>query len=212
MFTIDLLNGKGIPVQSGPQRIAVAAAALAPPVVVAMIVVASYLSNSVAISVKKRAIANCETMTGQLAEAIGLQKSFEQERKDINGYLAEVSTSLGRHAQWSPVLDTLADSLPASLVLTRLEVKQDFTKVKVPTEEGTGNAPDITVPVRKLQLSVCGGARQKYEVVREFRDRLRLSKVLGPRLQDIIVAQKPDKLDGQDVVSYEINCLFRPGL
>ncbi|MHC4622455.1 MAG: hypothetical protein ACYS4W_00965 [Planctomycetota bacterium] len=213
MFTIDLLNGRGIPVKSGPERVAVAVAALAVPVVVGMIMLGSYLSNSIDISIKKKAIANCEMTISQLADAIKLQTSFQQQKNDINRCLSEVSTSIARHTQWSPVLQTLVDNIPASLVLTRLEVKQDSTKVKVPAAEDPGKMVDVSLPVRRMQLSVSGGGAHKCEEdVKNFRDRLRFSKVLGPRLEDIVVAQRPDKLDGRDVVSYQIDCVFRPGL
>ncbi|MHC4617505.1 MAG: hypothetical protein ACYTEQ_07100 [Planctomycetota bacterium] len=213
MFTIDLLNGRGVPIKSRPERIAVGAAALAVPVVVGMIMFGAYLSNSIGISIAKEAIANCEAMTGELSDAIEFQKSFEQEKDNINRCLLEVSNSLGRHTQWSPVLQTLVDNIPASLVLTRLEVKQDSTKVKAPAEDDPGKMVDVSVPLRKLRLSVSGTGEHKCEEdVRDFRDRLRFSEVLGPRVQDIVIAHKPDKLDNREVVSYEMSCIFRPGL
>ena len=72
---------------------------------------------------------------------------------------------------------------------------------------------DITVPVRTLRMIVFGSPwSNSDEVVRDFRDRLLASDSLGPRLQNIEVSQEFSTLEGQDVVSYEINCIFKPGL
>jgi hypothetical protein len=35
---------------------------------------------------------------------------------------------------------------------------------------------------------------------------------LAPKLENIVPSQKSEKSDGRDVVSYELNCLFRPEL
>ena len=49
--------------------------------------------------------------------------------------------------------------------------------------------------------------------VRAFRDKLRASTVLGPKLDDIVIAsQGHDTLDGGDVVCFDIDCIFKPGL
>ena len=72
---------------------------------------------------------------------------------------------------------------------------------------------DVSVPVRTLGLVVSGSPHFNCDkVVKDFRDRLLVSKELGARLEDIRVSQGMGILEGQDVVSYEINCIFKPGL
>ena len=45
MFTIDLLKGQGIPIKSRPTGIAISAAAVAVPVIIAIVMLGFYLRN-----------------------------------------------------------------------------------------------------------------------------------------------------------------------
>ena len=72
---------------------------------------------------------------------------------------------------------------------------------------------DIEIPVRTLRISVNGSTLYNSdEAVRDFRDRLWSSAFLGPKLENIGVSEKRETLEGQDVVSYEIDCVFKPEL
>ncbi len=213
MFTIDLLKGQAVPIKRGPESIVITAVTFAMPIIVAIVMFGFYLSNKITISVQKQRTTTYETNIEQLSQAAELQKSFEQEKKAINDCLSEVSSSLSRHTQWSPVLMTLVENMPDSMILTKLEVKQRSIKKKVPKKDDPQKMVDISVPVRTLQISISGSPQHDCDkAVKDFRNRLRFSKLLEPKLEDIIVSQKADKLEGQDVVSYEINCIFKPQL
>jgi len=212
MFTIDLLKGKGIPVKSRPEGVVIAAVTSAVPVIIAIVMFGFYLSDRIVISVQKQRIVSYQANIDKLSEATELQKSFEEEKSAINSCLSEIASSIGRHTQWSPVLVTLVENMPHSMVLTKLEVKQHSVKRKVPRRDDPNKMVDISVPVRTLQMSVSGNPQYNCdEAVRDFRNRLRFSKLLRPKLEDIRVSQKSDTLEGQDVVSYEIDCIFKPG-
>ena len=159
MFTIDLLKGQGVPAKSKPEGIAVAAVTLAVPVVVAILVLGLYVSNSVAISIQKQEISNYEAKINEFSGALELQKLFEKEKVSIGNCLSEVSSSIGRHIQWSPVLLALVESMPDSMVLTKLEVKERPIKREVPKEDDTQAKPDTTVIVRTLRISLSGNPR-----------------------------------------------------
>jgi len=213
MFTIDLLKGQGIPAKSRPEGIAIAAATLAVPVIIAIVMFGLYLRNKIIISVQKQAIANYETKIGGLSDAVELQKSFENEKNAISGCLSEASASLGRHTQWSPVLATLVKNMPDSVVMTELEVKQSSVKRKVPKKDDPKKMIDISVPVRTLRINVCGSPQSDCDkAVRDFRERLRSSTLLGPKLENIRVSQRLGTLESREVVSYQIECIFKPGL
>ena len=213
MFTIDLLKGEGIPAKSRPEGIAIAAATLAVPVIIAIVMFGLYLRNRIIISIQKQAIVNYETKIVELSDAVELQKSFEKEKAVIGSALSEVKSSIGRHTQWTPVLATLVENMPDLLVLTELRVKQNSVKIKVPKKDDPQKMVDISVPVRTLQMSVSGRPGDNCdEAVRDFKDRLRSSALLGPKLEDIRVSQEFDTLEGRDVISYEIDCIFKPEL
>ena len=213
MFTIDLLKGQGIPIRSGPWGVVIAAMAFAVPIFVAMVMLGFYLGDRIVISEKKQAIVNYERYINKLSDAVKLQESFEKEKNNINSCLSEASSSAGKHTQWSPILATVVENMPDSMVLTRIEVKQRSANKKVPKKEDPNKMADVSVPASTLQMSVSGRSQANNDkAVKDFKDSLRLSALLAPKLEDIIVSQKSDTFEGQDVVSYEIDCIFKPEL
>jgi len=213
MFKIDLLKGQGIPIKKGPWGVAIITMTLAMPIFVALVMLGFYLGDRITISAKKRAIANYEKYIGTLSGDVKLQKSFEDERSNINRCLSEALSSIGKHTQWSPVLATVAENMPDSMILTRLEVKQRSTKIKVPRKDDPKKMIDVSVPVRTLQMSVSGRPQANSDkAVKEFMERLRYSASFAPKLEEIGVSQESDTLEGQNVVSYEIDCVFKPEL
>ena len=213
MFTIDLLKGEGLPAKSRPEGIAIAATTLAVPVIIAIVMFGFYLRNKIIISIQKQTIVSYETKIDELSDAVELQKTFENEKNAVSNCLSEVSTSISRHTQWSPVLATLVKNMPDSVVLTELKVKQSSVKRKVPKKNDPKKMIDISVPVRTLQINVCGSPQSNCDkAVRDFRDRLRSSAFLGPKLENIRVSQRFGTLESRDVVFYQIDCIFKPEL
>lgn len=215
MFTIDLLKGKGVPAQIGPQGVAVAVVAFAVPLIIAMVMLGGFLRNKIAISIQTGAIANYDAKISQLADAVQLQKSFENEKNAVNSSLAEVASNIGGRIQWSPVLVTLVENMPGPVFLTKLDVKQDSVKVKMPQKDDPKKTIETQVPAKTLQMSLLGSSPAGCDKdVRDFRDRLRTAIPVASRqqLEDIKVAQQVGKFEEKDAVSYEINFIFKPQL
>ena len=213
MFTIDLLKGQGIPIKTGSWGVIIAAATFAVPIFVAIVMLGFYLGDRIVIAEKKQAIINYEGYISKLSDAVKLQESFEKEKNNINGCLSEALSSADKHTQWSPILVTVVESMPDSMVLTRLGVTQRSVNKKVPQKDDPNKMVDVGVSANTLQMSVSGRSQSNNDkAVKDFKDRLRLSALLAPKIEDIIVSQKSDTFDGQDVVSYEIDCVFKPEL
>jgi len=213
MFTIDLLKGRGIPAKTHPRNIAVAAVTVVVPVIITIAMFGFFLHNRIIISIKKNTIGNYETRISGFSDAIKLQKSFEEEKSIYSNCLSEVSSSFARHTQWSPVLVTLVKNMPDSVMLTALDVKQSSTKIKVPQKDDPKKMIDASVPLRTLQMTVVGRPKTNCdEAIRDFSERLRSSSLLGPKLDNIRTSQGVRKLKDEEVVSYQIDCIFKPGL
>lgn len=212
MFTIDLLNGQATPMKSRPAGLAIIAVTAVVPVTVAMGMVYLYLNNNAGLATIEQQIARYEADAGKFTDAVAQQEALKKERITYSKCLSEVGSSVKRHTQWSPVLTTLTESMPDSVVLTSLEVEHNSVKKKVPKKDDPQKTVDIDVLVRTLRLTVSGrSAGNCDEAVRDFRDRLRASAFLGPRLENIGVSQKSETVEGRDVVSYEISCILKPG-
>lgn len=213
MFTIDLLKGKGVPAKSRPRNIAIGAAAVAVPVIIATAMFSLHLRNRVVISIQKNAIDNFKTKISEMSDVIEYQKSFEERKTIYNNCLSEVLDNLDRHVQWSPVLVTLVKNMPESVVLTSLDVRQRSTRIKVPQKEDPKKTIEVSVPVRSLQMTVAGRPESNSdEEIRDFSERLRSSSLLGPRLENIRIAQGIGKLKEEEVITYQIDCIFKPGM
>lgn len=211
MFTIDLLKGQGLPVKSRPEGIVIAAITLTVPILIAIAMFSFYLRNGIIIAIKNQDRVNYEAKINKLADAVELQRKFEKEKEIYSGCLSEVKSFVSRHTQWSPILAILVENIPESVILEELSVKQSFVKEKVPQKDDPKKTVEATILLRTLHMSVYGGASSNCgEAVREFRDRLWASPLLGPKLENIKVSQKSARIEDKDVISYEIDCVFKP--
>jgi len=213
MFTIDLLKGQNVPVKSSPGGIAVAVATVAVPLTVEIIMFGFYLNNKIVVSVNEQKIARCQTEIGELSDAMEMQASSEKQKATYGNHLSEVKSSINKYTQWSPVLVTLVENMPNSLMLTKLEVRQHTVRKKVPQKDNPEEMIEKNVPVRTLRISVSGSPQYNCDkAVRDFRDSLRLSAFLGPKLDNIGVSQESRTLEGKDIASYDIDCVFKASL
>ena len=170
-----------------------------------------YKNDTSYISVKGQEITRCESEINRLSEAVKLYKSLEEKKIIYKNCLSEISSSIGEYIQWSPVLVTLVENMPNSVMLTGLEVRQDTIRKKVPRPDNPKEMIDGSIPINILSMSISGG--HKYDCnkeVRDFQDRLQSSAFLGPKLENIVVSRESETLEGQDIASYEIECVFKP--
>ncbi len=213
MFTIDLLKGQAIPIKSKPGGIAVMAGAIAIPVVTVILLVNSYLTGSVALAVGKQQIVSYSNQTEKLTDAVAMQKLFAEEKNAQYGCLSAVSANIGRHMQWTPILVTVVESMPDTMVITALEVKRESVRIPIPKKDDPTKMVDTSVIVKKMLISVTGDRSKNHnESVKRFCELMRNSEVLGPMIDKISVNQKNKKNKGKEELSYEIDCVFKPDL
>jgi hypothetical protein len=211
MFTIDLLNGQGMPKKTRPGGVVIVALTVLLPILLGIGTLGFYLNNKVALSLTEREIGKSEAGIGKFSDALDLRKALMKEKTTYGSCLSEVSSSLKNYTQWSPILTTIAETMPESVVLTSLEVEQKTVKKKVPDEDDPDDMIEIDVPANVLHLGVRGGPlRNCDEDVRDFQDRLRTSPLLGPMLENIIPSRESETIKDQDVFSYKITCVFKP--
>ena len=213
MFEIDLLKGEGLPDRGRARDMIVIAFASAIPAIAAIAMVGLYLNNKVMMSIRNQEIATLKAKTGELAHAVARQKAMERDKALSTARLGELTTAINRHTQWSPILATVVRNMPESVVLTSLEIKERSVTIKVPRTDDPENTTDksISVPVLHMNVSAVPQSDGDNDV-KSFREKLLASDSLGPKLENITVFQKADTLSGLDVVSYEIDCLFKPKL
>lgn len=211
MFTIDLLNGQAVPLKSRPGGIAIIAVTAAMPIIVAIAMLGLYLQNDIILSIKKQEVTKWDERIDKLSEAVEWKELVEKEKNIYNKCLSEVRSSIKRHTQWSLVLLTLVENMPDSVVLTGLDIKKHSNKKMIPKKENPDEMIEIDIPSRTLLIRVRGSSQHNcVQAVKEFGDRLRSSDYLGPKLENITYSQESDTLEGQDIASHEIECIFKP--
>ncbi|MHC4740848.1 MAG: PilN domain-containing protein [Planctomycetota bacterium] len=213
MFTIDLLKGEGLPEKGKAKNLAFVALVSAVPVVVAIVMFGFYVHGKIDMSIEVGKIENWQKQTEKLSEAVAKLRQLKAQKTAYGICTAEVDKVINRHTQWSPILATLVTNMPESVVLTNLEVKQRSVRMKVPVKNNPGKTRDVSVTVPTLRMNVAAMPQSQGDKdVKEFRTKLLASDILGSRLENITVSQKDAELSGLDVVSWEINCLFKPKL
>ena len=213
MYTVDLLNGHGTPTRIKPTIMLVGLITILMPIVVSIFVLNYYLGNNVDIKLKQKQLQNYKENISGLADVMNIQQTFEMEKAATNEGLREVYSSLGLQFQWSPVLELLARNMPDSIVMTQLAVKRKLIKKEVPKEDSPGEMMDAHEVERTLQMTVNGPPEQNCdEDVRDFMDKIRFSEKIGPKIKDISVSQEFEQIDSKNIVSYQIDCIFKSQL
>jgi len=213
MFKIDLLKGQGLPLKSSPGGIAIFAITIAIPLYILIIMFGFHVNDKTYMSIKEQEIGRCQSGIDRLSKAVKLQESLEKEKILYDACLAEVKSSIEKYVQWSPVLVTMVENMPNSVMLTELEVRQDSVRRMVPKPDNPQEMIESSVPVNILHMSISGGPQYDCnKEVRDFQDRLQSSAFLGPKLENIVVSRESETLKGRDVASYEIECVFKPRL
>ena len=218
MFTIDLLKGQGRPARTKPKGIAIFVATFVVPILVAILMASYYYNNKVVISINKQNIASYTTQIERLADTLKLKESLDRDKINLRNCLSEVTSSIKAHTQWSPIIVSLVQNIPSSAVLSSLEVKQASINKKAPA----GGNPvaekdkkdDTSIIVRTLRMRLCGNPNSGLDrEIKAFRDQLLASNVLGTKLEDVVIAsQTNETMDGKDVISYDIDCIFKSGI
>jgi Tfp pilus assembly protein PilN len=209
-FTIDLLKGQGLPLRSSPGGIAITIISAAIPIVIAIVIAGLYTRNKIDMSMKRKQITQLAKKVEKLSDTVETQKALEQEKSHYTVCLSEIKSTIEKFSQWSPVLITLVENMPSSVVLTELEVKQDIVKKKVPDKKKPKSKVEVETFVTTMRVTVSGSSQSNSdEAVKEFRDYICSSDFLGPRLEKVGVSKESSKLDGEDVVYYLIDCVFK---
>ncbi|OQA03450.1 MAG: hypothetical protein BWY69_00449 [Planctomycetes bacterium ADurb.Bin401] len=213
MLTIDMLEGRGIPRKSNPDKIAFLSLSLIVPALVAISLLGFYFKNNVIISIDKQRIVHCKQSIAKLSEAAALLELSKKEKKYTDDCMAEVKKNLNRHMQWSPVLVEIVKTMPDPVLLTGIDIKQENIKKIVPSRIAGGQDIEVSIPIKTLRICVNEkSGSERGTAVRKFQDSIRCSPVFAPLLENIAVSQGIDTYKGQDTVSYQIDCTFKPKL
>jgi hypothetical protein len=212
MHTIDLLKGQGIPAKTTLGSAAMVVVMVVVPILAAAGMVDRYMQNKTDIEIKQQTIETEQQTIEEFADAVKFKKSLEKEQGAINSKLSEVSSCLGKYIQWSPVLETLAENMPAQMVISGLKAESTPLRQTVESEKDPGQTVNVTIIKRTLVLDISGSGNLDYgSMVQSYKKSLNLSTVLGPKLENIVVSQNRGRSVDDNTVSYTMNLMFKSG-
>ena len=207
MHTIDLLRGQGIPAKTTLGSVLMIVVIITVPILAAAWMVDRYIQNETEIGIKQQAIAKEQATIDNYADAVKFKSSLLEQQKAIRSKLSEVSSCLGRYIQWSPVLVTLAENMPRGMVMNALKAESTIDRQRV-----AGEKDSKSTIKRTLVLDISGTERRDYgDDIENYSRRLKISEELGPKLEDIVVSQKPGTAGDINTVSYTMNLIFKSG-
>lgn len=210
MYTIDLLKGEGIPIRSRPGGIAMACLIVVLPLLLGLALTSFYMDCRVILAIQTEQLGKLQSSAGALSAALHRKESLEQQKAQALDQLSDIRTTLKEYTQWSPALMALVEDLSDTLVLTRLEARQDTMRRKVPAKDDPARKVEVSVPFRAIRLSVCGEQMTVVsQAVQRLQEDLRASPAIGPMLDTITVSQSATTLDGREAVAYELDCAFK---
>jgi len=212
MHTIDLLRGQGIPAKTTFGSVAMVIVMVVVPILAAAWMVDRYMQNKTDIEIQQQTITTEEATIVKFADAVKFKESLEKDQGAINSKLSEVSSCLGNYIQWSPVLETLAEHMPAKMVMSGLRAESTNVRQQVTSEKGPKQKVNVNVSRRMLVLDISGSELRDYgSEVENYSKRLKSSPVLGPKLEGIEFSQKPGSAGDLNTVSYTMNLMFKSG-
>ena len=211
MFTIDLLKGKGVPVQLKPATIALGSVPFVVPVLVAVVLICLYGATVVRVAGAQSEIASLdEQIFKHLPEAKfarEINAGINYTNKDLN----EVAIAIKQFCQFTGVLETLSEELPDSILFKDIKITGVGDKVKIPDPKDSSKKVESHLMKRTMQINVCGIPSRRTDVaVHEYIKRLQKSEALGSLIERIgIVSEEDGKLDNKTVTLYGIECKFK---
>ncbi|TKJ38202.1 MAG: hypothetical protein CEE38_05435 [Planctomycetes bacterium B3_Pla] len=210
MHTIDLLRGEGVPPKTTLGSVLIVVVIAAVPVLAAAAMADRYLQNRETIAIQQKAITTDKATIEELADIVALQKLVEQTQSVTNTRLSEVASCLGGYVQWSPVLVTLVENMPAEMIMSKLSAESTVERIRVPKKDNPNQEIDVSVTKRTLVLDISGSQPGNYEtIVRDYRTRLKSSELLGPKLEEITASKKPGGSGDDKTVSWTMNLIFK---
>lgn len=208
MFTIDLLKGRGLPKKSSPKEIAARAALLVIPVILTVVIASYYIGNKITMGILSKEIVNYQSKMGDLMGNIKFYRSFEKEKDLIECSLTDVAKAVVPHKQWSPIIVDLIKNLPDSIILTRLNAKQEMAK-----RAEQNAAANVQISRYALTMSVSGSSVFNFpNDVKDFKNKICNSPLFSDKLEDVKISQISDMVNNSDMISYEIDVVFKPQL
>jgi hypothetical protein len=208
MYTIDLLKSSGLPRRSNMKNAVNVGILFSIPILIFIIMTSSYAQSRIVIDNHRKTLGHYENRFTNLKKHMMKEQLISQRYKALNSSLHEVKDTLNNNIQWTPSLAMIERLLPSTLSIERMEVKIKTFQKAVPQREKPEVKINIAIYKRILTIYLQSSSKiNSDETVTRFKNNLASSPLLQKQIRDITISsRKPERIDGIDVMSYEMNC------
>lgn len=210
IYTIDLLQGSGVPRRRRPGRMALALVPFLIPLLTGGLMAAGWKQKQTQIETKRARIRTTTEQLQAYQQDLATYQTLQKSILDARHRLQTVNKMLEAELPVSPMLLELIRTLPDSVVIQeiKLEYKPEVRKVDNPK---TRKKDSLRYVRRSLVLHLAGPNRiESDQAVDRYTRDLRDNPVLSQIMQEIrILSRQPGKMDKVDKVFYRLECQLK---
>ena len=209
MFSIDLLNGKGLPEKINIKVFACKVLLILIPVMAVPGFAWVYQCDSELLQHRQQILLGKQQELKSCSEYLDKYKQQQAKLAGMNKCITDITQCLKYRIQISDVLQELATLLSDNIFIYEMSITRNSVQKQM--EDKSGNAKQCVIVCRHLNLILCGyNADQSDAEVQLYINALKKS----PLLTSVFTQIKPsarhhDQLDEKDTIFYEIECTFK---
>ncbi|MBW8035227.1 MAG: hypothetical protein FVQ79_06245 [Planctomycetes bacterium] len=213
MYTLDLLRGQHLPKKASYRVIGSIVAAYAFFVVLFFTVLSTYVHDKGSIAANKELLESVEQKTAGLKSQVESAEVIVSSSEITVASLKEVSDVVSWQMQWSDLLVLMSSKMPKSLIVEQMRVKVRGENITVAKRNEPTKKVSVSRPNRTLTIDLYGlASRDTDKSIRDFQKILIGQNSSRGTVKDVVIAvREPDKLDGYDIIRYQLNLTFNQG-
>lgn len=210
LYTIDLLQGGGLPLRSRPGKVALMLIPMLIPFFAGGLIAATWQHREAVIKTEVAAVEHDKEQLKRFQQDLDTYKIRKKQILDLQHRLRAVNGMLETEMTVSPILLELVRTLPETVYFqdVELEYKPESKREK---DKETKKKTYIRIVQRSLNLTLAGPGRiESDQAVDRYISDLRENDTLKNLISEIgIVSRYTGRIDDQEQVFFKIECQLK---
>lgn len=208
-FTMDLLQGKGLPQRSRPGTIALAAVPFLIPVLATGLLAGRWYQGSCLIAAERAVLQQNQKDIAQYGEDLTQYETMQQNILQARHTIKNITETLAFEMPASPLLLELVETLPPTVFIHKMDLDYQPVRQKVVNPQNNQVVYQRIIQ-RTLRLTLAGPSQiESDQAVDAYIQSLRTGPFLSRAAKEIqITSRQETEIDKQLFILYEIRCPF----
>lgn len=210
MIKFDLLKGQGRPVKSNINIASAVGMSFAVPCVLLILMAGSLFYCKADIRTQTRILESYKSRFGNLQKKLQQEKLQRTLQQKLATCLTETDNVLTNYVQWTQFMMLLSRHFPDVMLVDQLEVRVRQVSNMVTKKADPTRKINVPLSARTLLIGMYSPASNDGDRdVKELQDKLSATQWFEDNVRDILItSRKPDQTQNQDIVRYEMSCVF----